>query len=79
MAMAPTNSDSNYMFDKKVWERFGGLWSSGLDMSKIFFFKKKEKPKPWTNHGQTVERPIRIVERPIRIVERPIGAVDTPP
>ena len=57
MAMAPTNSDSNYMSDKKVWERFGGLWSSRLDMSKIFFLKKKRKTKtvdkPWTNRGKT--------------------------
>ena len=71
--------------DKKVWERFGGHWIYILDMSKVFFQKKtvenkkNEKPKPWTNRGQTVERPIRIVERPIGIVERPIGAVDTPP
>ena len=33
---------------------------------------------PWTNRGQTVERPRIVVERPRIVVEQPRIVVDTP-
>ena len=47
-----------------------------LKTFRVVFCKGKV---PWTNHGQTVDRPIGFVERPIRFVERPIGSVDRVP